>query len=160
MPSIPGVPYPVYIAGSRTTRMYPFGPLPGCAARITFLSYDGDVLRRPEYRHAGDHRPRRARQRPAGRPRRGGGASGLSVTTVLVVVAGAGVGGLGPVERMAPSLTSRPNQNCAPGVSARIVSRKPMMTSTNCQPELPLGLRMPRCCHQLQTRPSRGRRRP
>ena len=33
-----------------------------------------------------------------------------------------------------PSLTSRPNQNCAPGVSARIVSRKPMMTSTTCQP--------------------------
>src|SRR5215472_13755299 len=39
--SIPGVPYPVYIAGSRITRMYPFGPLPGCAAMITLLSYDG-----------------------------------------------------------------------------------------------------------------------
>jgi hypothetical protein len=40
--SIPGVPYPVYIAGSRITHMYPFGPLPGCAAMITLLSHDGD----------------------------------------------------------------------------------------------------------------------
>jgi len=39
--SIPGVPYPVYIAGSQITRMYPFGPLPGCAAMITLLSHDG-----------------------------------------------------------------------------------------------------------------------
>ncbi|HEV2373205.1 MAG TPA: HAD-IB family hydrolase [Streptosporangiaceae bacterium] len=39
--SIPGVPYPVYIAGSRITRMYPFGPLPGCAAMITLISHDG-----------------------------------------------------------------------------------------------------------------------
>ena len=40
--SIPGVPYPVYIAGARITHMYPFGPLPGCAAMITLLSHDGD----------------------------------------------------------------------------------------------------------------------
>ncbi len=39
---IPGVPYPVYIAGSRITRIYPFGPLPGCAAMITLVSYDGE----------------------------------------------------------------------------------------------------------------------
>jgi WS/DGAT/MGAT family acyltransferase len=39
--SIPGVPYPVYIAGSRITQMYPFGPLPGCAAMITLISHDG-----------------------------------------------------------------------------------------------------------------------
>jgi hypothetical protein len=32
----------VYIAGSRITHMYPFGPLPGCAAMITLLSHDGD----------------------------------------------------------------------------------------------------------------------
>jgi hypothetical protein len=31
----------VYIAGSRIMRMYPFGPLPGCAATITLLSHDG-----------------------------------------------------------------------------------------------------------------------
>ena len=40
--SIPGVPFPVYIAGSRITRMYPFGPLPGCAAMITLISHNGD----------------------------------------------------------------------------------------------------------------------
>jgi HAD superfamily hydrolase (TIGR01490 family) len=40
--SIPGVPYPVYIAGAQITHMYPFGPLPGCAAMITLLSHDGD----------------------------------------------------------------------------------------------------------------------
>jgi HAD superfamily hydrolase (TIGR01490 family) len=39
--SIPGVPYPVYMAGSRITHMYPFGPLPGCAAMITLISHDG-----------------------------------------------------------------------------------------------------------------------
>ena len=38
--SIPGVPYPLYIAGSQITGMYPFGPLPGCAAMITLMSYD------------------------------------------------------------------------------------------------------------------------
>jgi len=40
--SIPGVPYPVYIAGSRITHMYPFGPLPGCAAMITLISHAGE----------------------------------------------------------------------------------------------------------------------
>lgn len=40
--SIPGVPYPVYIAGSRITQMYPFGPLPGCAAMITLISHAGE----------------------------------------------------------------------------------------------------------------------
>ena len=40
--AIPGVPYPVYIAGSRITHMYPFGPLPGCAAMITLVSLDGE----------------------------------------------------------------------------------------------------------------------
>jgi WS/DGAT/MGAT family acyltransferase len=40
--SIPGVPYPVYVAGSRITHMYPFGPLPGCAAMITLISHNGD----------------------------------------------------------------------------------------------------------------------
>src|SRR5690349_2962507 len=40
--SIPGVPFPVYVAGSRITHMYPFGPLPGCAAMITLISHSGD----------------------------------------------------------------------------------------------------------------------
>jgi hypothetical protein len=39
--NVPGIPHPVYIAGSRITRMYPFGPLPGCAAMITLISHDG-----------------------------------------------------------------------------------------------------------------------
>jgi HAD superfamily hydrolase (TIGR01490 family) len=40
--NVPGVPYPVYIAGSRITHMFPFGPLPGCAAMITLISHDGE----------------------------------------------------------------------------------------------------------------------
>jgi HAD superfamily hydrolase (TIGR01490 family) len=40
--NVPGVPYPVYIAGSRITHMYPFGPLPGCAAMITLISHNGE----------------------------------------------------------------------------------------------------------------------
>jgi hypothetical protein len=39
--NVPGVPHPVYIAGARITRMYPFGPLPGCAAMLTLISLDG-----------------------------------------------------------------------------------------------------------------------
>ncbi len=39
--NVPGVAHPVYIAGARITRMYPFGPLPGCAAMITLISHDG-----------------------------------------------------------------------------------------------------------------------
>jgi WS/DGAT/MGAT family acyltransferase len=38
--NVPGVREPVYIAGSRITRMYPFGPLPGCAAMVTLLSHE------------------------------------------------------------------------------------------------------------------------
>ncbi len=38
--NVPGVPYPVYVAGSRITHMYPFGPLPGCAAMITLISHN------------------------------------------------------------------------------------------------------------------------
>jgi HAD superfamily hydrolase (TIGR01490 family) len=39
--NLPGVSHPVFIAGSRITHMYPFGPLPGCAAMITLISHDG-----------------------------------------------------------------------------------------------------------------------
>jgi hypothetical protein len=38
--NLPGGTDPLYIAGSRITRMYPFGPLPGCGAMITLLSYE------------------------------------------------------------------------------------------------------------------------
>nr|WP_281371701.1 HAD-IB family hydrolase [Petropleomorpha daqingensis] len=39
--NVPGVTQPVYIAGSRIERMFPFGPLPGCAAMVTLLSQEG-----------------------------------------------------------------------------------------------------------------------
>jgi WS/DGAT/MGAT family acyltransferase len=38
--NLPGGTEPLYIAGSRITRMYPFGPLPGCGAMITLLSHE------------------------------------------------------------------------------------------------------------------------
>jgi diacylglycerol O-acyltransferase len=38
--NVPGISRPVYIAGAQITRMYPFGPLPGCAAKITLLSHN------------------------------------------------------------------------------------------------------------------------
>jgi WS/DGAT/MGAT family acyltransferase len=39
--NIPGVGWPVYLAGSRVLRLYPLGPRPGVAAMITMVSYDG-----------------------------------------------------------------------------------------------------------------------
>ena len=39
--NIPGMPYPVYLAGARVLRMYPIGPRPGVAAMVTMVSYDG-----------------------------------------------------------------------------------------------------------------------
>ena len=38
--NLPGGSDPLYIAGSRIVRMYPFGPLPGCGAMITLLSHE------------------------------------------------------------------------------------------------------------------------
>ena len=38
--NMPGGAQPLYIAGSRIVRMYPFGPLPGCGAMITLLSHE------------------------------------------------------------------------------------------------------------------------
>jgi WS/DGAT/MGAT family acyltransferase len=40
--NIPGVAHPIYLAGARVTHMYPFGPLPGCAAMAGFVSH-GDT---------------------------------------------------------------------------------------------------------------------
>ena len=37
--NVPGVAHPVYLAGARITHMYPFGPLPGCAAMVGLVSH-------------------------------------------------------------------------------------------------------------------------
>lgn len=39
--NLPGLPHDVYMAGAKITRMYPFGPLPGCAVMLTLLSHAG-----------------------------------------------------------------------------------------------------------------------
>lgn len=39
--NIPGLAHPVYLAGARIERMYPFGPLPGCAVMAALLSHAG-----------------------------------------------------------------------------------------------------------------------
>jgi len=39
--NIPGMPVPVYIAGARIQRMFPFGPLPGCAVMVVLASHAG-----------------------------------------------------------------------------------------------------------------------
>jgi hypothetical protein len=39
--NVAGLPYPVYLAGARIDRVFPFGPLPGCAVMATLLSYAG-----------------------------------------------------------------------------------------------------------------------
>jgi WS/DGAT/MGAT family acyltransferase len=39
--NIPGLAHPVYLAGARIERIYPFGPLPGCAVMAALLSHVG-----------------------------------------------------------------------------------------------------------------------
>jgi hypothetical protein len=39
--NVAGIPHDVYVAGARITHMYPFGPLPGCAAMVTLISHAG-----------------------------------------------------------------------------------------------------------------------
>jgi diacylglycerol O-acyltransferase len=39
--NVPGAPFPVYVAGSEMTHLFPFGPLSGSAANITLLSHSG-----------------------------------------------------------------------------------------------------------------------
>jgi diacylglycerol O-acyltransferase / wax synthase len=39
--NVAGIPYAVYMAGARIERLFPFGPLPGCAVMATLVSHDG-----------------------------------------------------------------------------------------------------------------------
>jgi WS/DGAT/MGAT family acyltransferase len=39
--NVPGIGWPVYLAGSRVLRLYALGPRPGVAAMVTMVSYDG-----------------------------------------------------------------------------------------------------------------------
>ena len=39
--NVAGIPYDVYMAGAKIERIYPFGPLPGCAVMATLLSHAG-----------------------------------------------------------------------------------------------------------------------
>ncbi len=37
--NVPGIPFDVYVAGAKVERMYPFGPLPGCAVMATMITH-------------------------------------------------------------------------------------------------------------------------
>jgi WS/DGAT/MGAT family acyltransferase len=39
--NVAGIPYTVYIAGAKIERLYPFGPLPGCAVMAALVSHSG-----------------------------------------------------------------------------------------------------------------------
>lgn len=39
--NVAGIPYAVYMAGARIERVFPFGPLPGCAVMAVLASHDG-----------------------------------------------------------------------------------------------------------------------
>jgi diacylglycerol O-acyltransferase len=37
--NVPGIPFDVYVAGAKVERMFPFGPLPGCAVMATMITH-------------------------------------------------------------------------------------------------------------------------
>ncbi|WP_234974201.1 wax ester/triacylglycerol synthase domain-containing protein [Williamsia sterculiae] len=39
--NVPGIPWETYVAGAKVERMFPFGPLPGCAVMATMISHNG-----------------------------------------------------------------------------------------------------------------------
>jgi hypothetical protein len=39
--NVPGIPYPVYMAGAEITHFYPFAPVPGCGMMIVMLTHNG-----------------------------------------------------------------------------------------------------------------------
>ncbi|GAA4751056.1 WS/DGAT domain-containing protein [Gordonia alkaliphila] len=39
--NVPGIPWETFVAGARVERMFPFGPLPGCAVMATMITHNG-----------------------------------------------------------------------------------------------------------------------
>ncbi|MFZ2511613.1 MAG: wax ester/triacylglycerol synthase domain-containing protein [Gordonia sp. (in: high G+C Gram-positive bacteria)] len=39
--NVPGIPWDTYVAGAKVERMFPFGPLPGCAMMATMITHNG-----------------------------------------------------------------------------------------------------------------------
>lgn len=39
--NVPGIPWDTYVAGAKVERMFPFGPLPGCAVMATMITHNG-----------------------------------------------------------------------------------------------------------------------
>lgn len=39
--NVPGIPWETYMAGAKVERMFPFGPLPGCAVMATMITHNG-----------------------------------------------------------------------------------------------------------------------
>ena len=39
--NIPGITYPVYMAGAEVTHFWPFAPVPGCGMMIAMISHNG-----------------------------------------------------------------------------------------------------------------------
>ncbi len=38
--NVPGIPWDTYVAGAKVERMFPFGPLPGCAMMATMITHN------------------------------------------------------------------------------------------------------------------------
>lgn len=39
--NVPGIPWDTFVAGAKVERMFPFGPLPGCAVMATMITHNG-----------------------------------------------------------------------------------------------------------------------
>ena len=72
--NVPGVEEDLYLAGALIERIYPFAPLPGCAAMITLHTYRGHMLCRSQPRRGRRRRSRALRAMPERRVRRSAGA--------------------------------------------------------------------------------------
>jgi len=62
--NVPGMREDVYLAGAKVERLYPFAPLPGCAAMITLVTPRPACVRGGEPRSRRDHRDRPVRAMP------------------------------------------------------------------------------------------------